>query len=133
MLLPTPPQRLGWSFPWLSSMTRGPAEPQIVLLDVGMATGLHEEDKEKMLALFEAFANMDGYAMAPATLRFSEEQTCENPTQFCQSCDQQVEQFKDWENSGIDRTSDALLKLLELIRIHKVRTPLAGAEKGMPL
>mmetsp|Transcript_17883 Transcript_17883/g.50062 ORF Transcript_17883/g.50062 Transcript_17883/m.50062 type:complete len:419 (+) Transcript_17883:176-1432(+) len=117
-------ERAGLSLPWLDRVGNGPDELQIVLLDVGMATGLEEDDKQKMVNLFEAFSVMDGYAMADATLRFSQsQQTCEDPEEFCRACDKQVDKFKDWESSGLDRTSDALLTLLELIRIHKVTIP----------
>lgn len=114
------PQAVGLSLPWLDNFGRGAEEPQIVLLDVGMATGLPEEDKDKMLNLFLSCTNMDGYAMALATLSFSEKQACDNPEEFCRDVQAKVKTFKDWENSGVDCSSDALLSLLELIRLHKV-------------
>lgn len=58
-------------------------KPEVVLLDVGMATELSGDDRNNMLALFQAFSNMDGAAMAQATLNFAgEAQRCLNPEGF---------------------------------------------------
>jgi aarF domain-containing kinase len=46
-------------------------EPQMVLLDVGMATELTEEDQRNMIGLFRSFAAMDGKACGEWTLKFS--------------------------------------------------------------
>jgi aarF domain-containing kinase len=48
-------------------------EPQMVLLDVGMATELTEEDQTNMIGLFRSFAAMDGKGCGEWTLRFSGE------------------------------------------------------------
>lgn len=58
-------------------------KPEVVLLDVGMATELSGDDRNNMLALFQAFSNMDGAAMADATLSFAgKAQRCLNPEGF---------------------------------------------------
>lgn len=58
-------------------------KPEVVLLDVGMATELTGDDRNNMLALFQAFSKMDGAAMADATLRFAgKAQRCLNPDGF---------------------------------------------------
>lgn len=58
-------------------------KPEVVLLDVGMATELTGDDRNNMLALFQAFSNMDGAAMANATLNFAgKAQRCLNPEGF---------------------------------------------------
>jgi aarF domain-containing kinase len=60
--------------------------PQVVLLDVGMATELSGDDRNNMLALFQGFSDLDGAAMAEATLRFAgEAQRCLNPDGFRQA------------------------------------------------
>ena len=43
----------------------------MVLLDVGMATELSDEDQHNMIGLFRSFAKMDGKACGDWTLRFS--------------------------------------------------------------
>lgn len=51
--------------------------PQVVLLDVGMATELSGSDRDNMLHLFRAFSEMDGERMAESTLSFAgREQRC---------------------------------------------------------
>eukprot|EP00873_Tetraselmis_striata_P040137 jgi/Tetstr1/460401/TSEL_000079.t2 len=114
---------LGLSLPGLQDFGKAPGELQIVLLDVGMATGLLEEDKDLMLQLFDGCTHMDGWSMADATLRFSPQQTCTDPDAFRREVGAEVNKFKDWEASGLDKTSDALLSLLDLIRQHKVSIP----------
>lgn len=58
-------------------------KPQVVLLDVGMATELTGDDRNNMLALFQGFSELDGAAMAEATLRFAgKAQRCLNPEGF---------------------------------------------------
>lgn len=58
-------------------------KPEVVLLDVGMATELSGDDRNNMLALFQAFSNLDGAAMADATLSFAgKAQGCLNPQGF---------------------------------------------------
>lgn len=114
---PRPLQTLGLSLPGLQDFGKAPGELQIVLLDVGMATGLLEEDKDLMLQLFDGCTHMDGWSMADATLRFSPQQTCTDPDAFRREVGAEVNKFKDWEASGLDKTSDALLSLLDLIRV----------------
>ncbi len=46
-------------------------QPQMVLLDVGMATELTDEDQRNMVGLFRSFAAMDGQACGEWTLSFS--------------------------------------------------------------
>ena len=46
-------------------------EYHIVLLDAGMATQLSDTERRLMIELFRAFADMDGYAAAEATLKFA--------------------------------------------------------------
>lgn len=51
--------------------------PQVVLLDVGMATELSNADRDNMLHLFRAFSELDGERMAESTLNFAGgEQRC---------------------------------------------------------
>jgi aarF domain-containing kinase len=58
-------------------------KPEVVLLDVGMATELTGDDRNNMLALFQAFSTMDGGAMADATLKFAgKAQRCLDPQGF---------------------------------------------------
>lgn len=58
-------------------------KPQVVLLDVGMATELTGDDRNNMLALFQGFSELDGAAMAEATLKFAgKAQRCLNPEGF---------------------------------------------------
>lgn len=64
-------------------LLEGWLKPEVVLLDVGMATELTGDDRNNMLALFQAFSNMDGAAMADATLSFAgKAQCCLNPQGF---------------------------------------------------
>lgn len=46
-------------------------QPQIVLLDVGMATEMSDVDQRNMIGLFQSFAAMDGHGVGKWTLAFS--------------------------------------------------------------
>lgn len=46
-------------------------QPQIILLDVGMATELTDEDQTNMIGLFRSFAAMDGKSCGEWVLQFS--------------------------------------------------------------
>lgn len=52
-------------------------QPRIVLIDAGMATELSRLDQHNMLHLFQAFAELDGAAMAKHALAFA------GPAQRC--------------------------------------------------
>lgn len=60
--------------------------PQVVLLDVGMATELSSNDRDNMLHLFRAFSEMDGERMAESALSFAgPEQRCLDRAGFKQA------------------------------------------------
>lgn len=49
------------------------AEPQLVLLDVGVATRLSDNEQRTMVGLFSAFGDLDGRATAERVLEFAGE------------------------------------------------------------
>ncbi|KAK9788286.1 hypothetical protein WJX73_008757 [Symbiochloris irregularis] len=101
-------------------------QPCIVLLDVGMATHLSEEDQAHMLELFTAFAVYDGDGMAKAILAFSgDKQACPSPSAFAAQLDDELQVVK---RSGASQRAgsngaDALSSAIELVRKHQVSLP----------
>ena len=58
-------------------------QPQLVLLDTGMATELSSSDRHNMLHLFKAFVELDGATMARHALAFAgPEQGCRDDAGF---------------------------------------------------
>ena len=55
----------------LAALQRRWLQPQIVLLDVGMATEMTGEDQVNMIGLFRSFAKMDGRTCGNWVLQFS--------------------------------------------------------------
>jgi len=106
-------------------------QPQLVLLDVGMATELSEEDRLNMVGLFRSFSQLDGRACGDWTLRFSgAEQACPDPEAFKTAMQQTFDEIKridteglSWDSSCFRNSADALANVLELVRLYQVSLP----------
>ena len=66
-----PPQLNEGSRDKVQALQRRWLQPQIVLLDVGMATEMSDEDQTNMIGLFRSFAKMDGRTCGGWVLKFS--------------------------------------------------------------
>ena len=89
--------------PWVGNNTRARIHnmqqkwlaPQMVLLDVGMATEMTDQDQVNMVGLFRSFSNMDGRTCAEWTLRFSGlQQSCPDPEGFKDALEEAFEVLK---------------------------------------
>jgi len=112
-------------------------QPQIVLLDVGMATEMNGEDQVNMVGLFRSFAKLDGEACGSWVLRFSgDTQACPDPDGFKagmraafdvlraeQDDDAGAARSADGDTAIFRNTAEALASVLELIRQHQVSLP----------
>ncbi|GFH07512.1 protein kinase domain-containing protein [Haematococcus lacustris] len=105
-------------------------QPQMVLLDVGMATELSDEDQTNMIGLFRSFAAMDGKACGEWTLRFSgDQQQCPDPEAFISGLQATFEELRrldegaDWQDTAFNSGADTLSHVLELVRQYKVTLP----------
>ncbi|KAF5834796.1 ABC1 family-domain-containing protein [Dunaliella salina] len=102
-------------------------QPQIVLLDVGMATELSDEDKSNMVGLFRSFAAMDGTEVGKWVLRFSgPDQHCPAPGDFIGAMEGVFDDLRkaDEGNGGASGNSaETLSYVLEMVRQHKVTLP----------
>jgi len=105
-------------------------QPQMVLLDVGMATELSGEDQRNMIGLFQSFAAMDGRACGEWTLRFSGPgQQCPDPEAFKSAIEatfnelRRLDEGADWSDTAFKNGADTLGHILELVRQYKVSLP----------
>lgn len=105
-------------------------QPQMVLLDVGMATELTDEDQTNMIGLFQSFAAMNGRACGEWTLRFSgATQQCPDPEGFKNAMEAAFDELRrldegaSWEDTAFKNSADTLGHVLELVRQHKVSLP----------
>lgn len=124
----SPLQRLKTAFnnssPDWTEMEEG--VPHIILLDAGMATQLTQKERFHMLGLFRALAEMDGAAAAEHTLQFAGgNQQCKNPSGFRKDV---IEHFNkisndDWSQTGFDDGSEALGRVIDIVREHRVSLP----------
>ncbi|GAX81695.1 hypothetical protein CEUSTIGMA_g9123.t1 [Chlamydomonas eustigma] len=102
--------------------------PQIVLLDVGMATEMSDEDQTNMIGLFRSFAMMDGRTCGNWVLRFSgQDQACPDPEGFKAEMERTFNliqrQAEEEGSTGFNNSAEALSNVLELIRQHQVSLP----------
>eukprot|EP00210_Caulerpa_lentillifera_P000563 g544.t1 len=100
--------------------------PHIILLDAGMATQLTETERFHMLGLFRALAEMDGAAAAEHTLQFAGKyQSCRNPDDFRKAVIDHFDRIStnQWSQSGFDNGSDALGRVIDIVREHRVKLP----------
>lgn len=105
-------------------------QPQMVLLDVGMATEMTNEDQRNMIGLFQSFAAMDGRSCADWVLKFAgDEQQCSDPEAFKEDLEatfgelKRMEEGLDWGETAFRDSADTLGHVLELVRQHKVSLP----------
>jgi len=102
-------------------------QPQIVLLDVGMATELSDEDRSNMVGLFKSFAAMDGTEVGKWVLRFSgPDQHCPAPDDFISAMEGVFNDLRNAENSNGStsaNSAETLSYVLEMVRQHKVTMP----------
>lgn len=125
----TPFQRLKTAFnnpsrPDWSGLEDG--VPHIILLDAGMATQLTQKERFHMLGLFRALAEMDGAAAAEHTLQFAgENQRCRDPAGFRKDVIAHFDKISndDWSQSGFDDGSEALGRVIDIVREHQVSLP----------
>lgn len=100
--------------------------PHIILLDAGMATQLTQKERFHMLGLFRALAEVDGAAAAEHTLQFAgENQQCRDPAGFRNDVIDHFNKISndDWSQTGFDDGSEALGRVIDIVREHRVSLP----------
>jgi len=95
------------------------SQPKLVLLDVGMVARLTRAESDAFVGLLHAMGTGDGRAAARAVLRFSAEQSCQDPAAFAAGMVSLFRERCRGFGTGV-KFGEVLRGVLGLVRQHRV-------------